>query len=150
MLTDPYRRFHLSLCEHTGAVVFWQHRSYTFTGTLERCEAAYRTAQLHNLGAGWWSVVSLLVMNWVALISNWSAVRGVRELAKQPPAAGYVPAAARRRVGTATRRAPRTATGTGSGGRRGPIHPVFPRKDADRPLHAVFINGGSVFHLMYL
>ena len=92
MLTDPYRRFHLSLCEHTGAVVFWQHRSYTFTGTLEQCEAAYRTAQLHNLGAGWWSVVSLLVMNWVALISNWSAVRGVRELAKQPPAAGYVPA----------------------------------------------------------
>jgi Protein of unknown function (DUF2510) len=91
-LTDPYRRFHLRLSEHTGAVIFWQHRSYTFTGTLEQCEAAYRTAQLHNLGAGWWSVVSLLVMNWVALISNWSAIRGVRTLATQPPAAGYVPA----------------------------------------------------------
>ena len=75
-MTDPYRRFHLRLCEHTGAVVFWQHRSYTFTGTLEQCEAAYRTAQLHNLWAGWWSVVSLLVMNWVALISNWSAISG--------------------------------------------------------------------------
>lgn len=37
--------------------------------------------------------MSLLVMNWVALISNWSAIRGVRRLATQPPAAGYVPAA---------------------------------------------------------
>ncbi|KLO43400.1 hypothetical protein ABW17_10080 [Mycobacterium nebraskense] len=92
VLTAPYGRFHVTLCEHTGAVFFWQHRRYTFTGTLEQCERAYRTAQLHNLGAGWWSVVSLLVMNWVALISNWSAIRGVRQLAEQPAAAGYVPA----------------------------------------------------------
>nr|WP_231984394.1 hypothetical protein [Mycobacterium sp. E342] len=34
-----------------------------------------------------WSVVSLLVMNWVALISNWTAIRHVRDLAAQPPAA---------------------------------------------------------------
>ncbi|ORB73070.1 DUF2510 domain-containing protein [Mycobacterium scrofulaceum] len=90
-MTDPYRRFQLSLTEHTGAVIFWQQRSYTFTGTLEQCERAYRTAQAHNLGAGWWSVVSLLVMNWVALISNWGAIRGVRKLAEQPPG-GQIPA----------------------------------------------------------
>ncbi|WP_156764500.1 MULTISPECIES: hypothetical protein [unclassified Mycobacterium] len=46
-MTDPYRRFQLRLSEHTGAVIFSQHRSYTFTGTVEQCEAAYRTAQLH-------------------------------------------------------------------------------------------------------
>lgn len=84
-MTDPHRRFQLTLTEHTGAVIFWQQRSYTITGTLEQCERAYRTAQAHNLEAGWWSVVSLLVMNWVALISNRSAIRGVRELAEQPP-----------------------------------------------------------------
>ncbi len=148
-MTDPYRHFQLRLSEHTGAVVFWQHRSYTFTGTLGQCEAAYRTAQLHNLGAGWWSVVSLLVMNWVALISNWSAIRGVRQLAAQPSAAAYAPAPpaplAPRRGGIPTRRGPGTAIGTGPGGRRGPINPGFPRKDADRPLHAVFINGGTLF-----
>ncbi|OBI12958.1 DUF2510 domain-containing protein [Mycobacterium sp. E2497] len=51
-MTDPYRRFQLRPSEHTGAVIFSQHRSYTFTGTVEQCEAAYRAAQPRNRGAG--------------------------------------------------------------------------------------------------
>ena len=84
-MTDPYRRFSVRLYEHTGAVILWHQRTLTFTGTLEQCEQAYRKAQLHCLLAGWWSVVSLLVMNWVALISNYNAIRQVRALARQAP-----------------------------------------------------------------
>lgn len=91
-MTYPYRQFTLRLTEHIGAVVMFQQRSYTFTGTLEQCESAYRSAQTHNLLAGWWSVLSLLVMNWAALISNWTAIRQVRRQAAQPPMAGYAPA----------------------------------------------------------
>lgn len=52
-MTDPYRQFSIRLTEHIGAVIFWQQRSYAFTGTLDQCERAYRTAQTHNLLAGW-------------------------------------------------------------------------------------------------
>ncbi|OBF63340.1 hypothetical protein A5753_12565 [Mycobacterium sp. 852002-51971_SCH5477799-a] len=91
-MTYPYRQFTLRLTEHIGAVVMFQQRTYTFTGTLEQCERAYRSAQTHNLVAGWWSVLSLLAMNWAALISNWTAIRQVRRLAGQPPPAGHIPA----------------------------------------------------------
>jgi len=90
-VTYPFRQFSLRLTEHIGAVVMFQQRTYTFTGTLEQCERAYRSAQTHNLLAGWWSVLSLLAMNWAALISNWTAIRQVRRLAEQPFAAGYAP-----------------------------------------------------------
>ncbi|WP_244975549.1 DUF2510 domain-containing protein [Mycobacterium kubicae] len=78
--------YHLSLIEHIGAVIFFSQRSYTVTGTLEQCEQAYRRAQTHNLAAGWWSVMSLLLLNWIALFSNHSAIRKVRALALQPHA----------------------------------------------------------------
>jgi hypothetical protein len=52
-----------------------------------RRERVYRDAQRHDLPAGWWSLISLLVMNWVALVCDPSAVGQV-----QP--AGY-PAAVR-------------------------------------------------------
>ncbi|MCV7096791.1 DUF2510 domain-containing protein [Mycobacterium kubicae] len=78
--------YHLSLIEHIGAVIFFSQRSYTVTGTLEQCEQAYRRAQTHNLAAGWWSVMSLLLLNWIALFSNHSAIRKVRALAQQPHA----------------------------------------------------------------
>jgi Protein of unknown function (DUF2510) len=86
-VTDPSRHFSVRLAKHTGAVILWHHQRYTVTGTLEQCEEAYRSAQLHNMLAGWWSLVSVVVMNWVALISNFSAIRQVRKAAAQPWAA---------------------------------------------------------------
>ncbi|MGZ4528207.1 MAG: DUF2510 domain-containing protein [Mycobacterium sp.] len=83
-MTDPYRRFSIRLYKHTGAVILWNQQRYVVTGTLEQCESAYRGAQNHNLLAGWWSLVSVLVMNWIALISNLNAIRQVRRLAQQP------------------------------------------------------------------
>ncbi|MCV7030117.1 DUF2510 domain-containing protein [Mycobacterium sherrisii] len=88
-LPDPYRRFSVRLHHHTGALVLWHQRSYTCTGTLEQCEEAYRHAQMHCLLAGWWGLLSLLLMNPIALISNYTGIRRVRGLATQapPPAA---------------------------------------------------------------
>jgi uncharacterized iron-regulated membrane protein len=85
-LTDPYRQFSVRLHEHTGVVILWLQRSFNFTGTLEQCEQAYRKAQLHCALAGWWGLVSLFLMNPIALVSNYAAIRRVRKLAEQAPA----------------------------------------------------------------
>jgi Protein of unknown function (DUF2510) len=87
---DAARRFQIKLRRHTGAVLLWQQRTYTVTGTLEECERAYRAAQVHNVAFGWWSFVSILVMNWIALFTNINAMHQVRHFAKYP-AASYAP-----------------------------------------------------------
>ncbi len=56
--------------KHYGALMAWHHQTYTVTGTRTQCQQALRQAQVQNLLAGWWSPVSLLVMNWIALASN--------------------------------------------------------------------------------
>jgi hypothetical protein len=86
LLTDPYRRFSVRLHRHTGALILWHQSSFTFTGTLEQCEQAYRKAQLHCALAGWWGLVSFFLMNPIALVSNYLAIRQARGLATQPPA----------------------------------------------------------------
>ena len=88
--TDAARRFQIKLRRHTGAVLLWQQRTYVVTGTVEECERAYRAAQVYNLTVGWWSPLSIVVMNWVALFSNMSAMHHVRHIAKRP-AASYAP-----------------------------------------------------------
>ncbi|WP_370653081.1 MULTISPECIES: DUF2510 domain-containing protein [Mycobacterium] len=74
----PGRLFQLRLIEHIGALIFWQQRTTTVTGTLEQCEAAYRRTQTQNLCAGWWSPASILLFNWIAPFSNLSAIKRVR------------------------------------------------------------------------
>jgi hypothetical protein len=75
------RQFFLVLRKHTGMLVVMQTQTYRVQGTLEQCEAAYRSAQAHNLVAGWWGMFSLLFMNWIAIFSNMSAIGQVRRLA---------------------------------------------------------------------
>jgi hypothetical protein len=75
--------FRISLVKHTGMLVLWHNHSYRVTGTLAECERAYRSAQIHNLAAGWWSLTSALVMNWVSLVSNALAIRKLRRVAQQ-------------------------------------------------------------------
>jgi hypothetical protein len=41
--------------KHTGLVIAWYNRRFTVTGTFAQCEAAIKSAQVHNLAAGWWS-----------------------------------------------------------------------------------------------
>lgn len=80
-LSNPYAQHQLKLIRHTGALILWQQRTYVVSGTREQCEAAYKSAQTYNLLVGWWSLVSLLAMNWIALISNFNAIRRVRAAA---------------------------------------------------------------------
>lgn len=87
-MSYPGDRYYLRLIKHTGALIFWQQQSYTVTGNLQECEAAYRSAQTHNLVAGWWSLLSAFLMNWIALLSNMSAIRKVRTMARGGPGAG--------------------------------------------------------------
>ncbi|WP_117406731.1 hypothetical protein [Mycobacterium marinum] len=58
-------------------------QNYTVTGTLDHCEAAIRDAQQHNLTMGWWSITSVLVMNWIALLDNRKARNNLRRQAIQ-------------------------------------------------------------------
>lgn len=77
----------ISLVKHTGMLMLWHNRSYRVCGTLSECERAYRSAQIHNLTAGWWSPTSALLMNWVSLLTNALAIRKLRRIAQQSPTA---------------------------------------------------------------
>jgi hypothetical protein len=91
---SPGDRYYIRLLKHTGALILWHQQSFAVTGTLQECEAAYRSAQTHNLLAGWWSMVSLFLMNWIALFSNMSAIRKVRAMAREGTGTNIQPAVA--------------------------------------------------------
>jgi hypothetical protein len=78
--------FQVSTTTHTGALVFWFNQRRTVTGTYEQCEAALRSAQTHCLVLGWWSFLSILIMNWIALSSNSSARKKLAADAQQAQA----------------------------------------------------------------
>jgi hypothetical protein len=74
--------------KHTGMLLMSQTRAFTVRGTLDQVQAVYKSAQTHNLLAGWWGVFSLFVLNPVALIGNahqWTRVkRAAEDLAVHP------------------------------------------------------------------
>lgn len=74
-------RFSMQLTEHTGALIFWSQRRITVVGNLGECDAAFRRTQTHCLLVGWWSLLSILLMNWIAIFGNQSAIRSVRRQA---------------------------------------------------------------------
>ncbi|MBB5163566.1 hypothetical protein [Mycobacterium sp. AZCC_0083] len=84
--------FQVRVMKHTGALVLWINQSSTVTGTYSQCDAAIRSAQLHCLLVGWWSPVSLLLLNWIALLVNVSARKTLQRSATQAHGQiGYVP-----------------------------------------------------------
>ncbi len=85
----PEPLFQIGLLKHTGALIFWHQQTSRYTGTLQQCEQAYKDAQTHCLLAGWWSLGSLVVLNWIALFSNMRAIRQVRALAQNPHSYGH-------------------------------------------------------------
>ncbi len=56
--------------KHTGMLILWQDSTSTTEGSFEEITEAYRSAQQHCLLAGWWSISSVLVLNWYSLIKN--------------------------------------------------------------------------------
>lgn len=69
------RIFQVRTTTHTGGLVFWFSQSRTVTGTHAECAAALSSAQTHNVIFGWWSLLSLLFMNWIAIGENYVARR---------------------------------------------------------------------------
>ena len=84
--------FQVRVMKHTGALILWINQGSTVTGTYSQCDAAIRAAQLHCLLVGWWSPVSLFLMNWIALLVNFSARKTLQRNASQAHAqVGYAP-----------------------------------------------------------
>lgn len=90
-LTGNQPLFAVRIRKHTGAVVLMFNQTYTVTGTLAQCEAALDNALLHNLLAGWWSVTSVLVWNWLALLENHNARKRLRRQAAEQAHAAPAP-----------------------------------------------------------
>lgn len=80
--------FQVRVVKHTGLVVMWQNQRYTVTGNYAYCLAAIRDAQQHNLAAGWWSLTSAVLFNWIALIANYNAKTKLQQSASQIPGMG--------------------------------------------------------------
>lgn len=81
--TGDQRLFQVRIRKHTGAIILMFNQTYTITGTFAQCEAALRNALLHNLLAGWWSIASVLIWNWVAILDNHSARKHLHRQAAQ-------------------------------------------------------------------
>lgn len=78
--------FQVTTMTHTGALVMFVNQRQVVTGTHEQCRAALRRAQIHNLTLGWWSFLSIMIMNWVAIAHNWNARSKLEDQAKQAQA----------------------------------------------------------------
>jgi hypothetical protein len=75
--------YQVTVTRHTGLLIMWWNQRNTITGTYAQCEAAIDDARTYCLIAGWWSLASLLVWNWVSLVQNASARRSLRQLVAQ-------------------------------------------------------------------
>jgi len=75
--------FQVTTMSHIGAVIFWFNQRQVVRGTYAQCDAALRSAQTQNLLVGWWSVLSILVLNWVAIVYNSNARRQLNKDAEQ-------------------------------------------------------------------
>ncbi|SUA31547.1 transmembrane protein [Mycolicibacterium fortuitum] len=78
--------FQVTAMTHIGALIFWFNQRRTVTGTFDQCDAALRSAQTQNLLLGWWSFLSILIMNWNALALNMSARSKLKQEAEQAQA----------------------------------------------------------------
>jgi hypothetical protein len=67
---------------HTGMLLMSQTRTLTVRGTLEQIKTVYSSAQTHNLLAGWWGVISLFILNPVALVGNAHQMTRVKRAAE--------------------------------------------------------------------
>jgi hypothetical protein len=72
-------QYRIQLTRVTSFIFMTQWSTTTCTGDLARLEAAARSARVHNLLLGWWSITGL-IRTPMALAQNASAIRRVRDL----------------------------------------------------------------------
>lgn len=75
--------FEVRVTQHVGFGVAWWQQVRTVRGTYQQCADALRQAQILNLTVGWWSFLSLLIMNWIAIAENASAQKALKGQAAQ-------------------------------------------------------------------
>jgi hypothetical protein len=68
--------------KHTGMLLVSQTRTLNVRGTLEQVTTVYKSVQTHNLLAGWWGLISLFILNPVALIGNAHQMTRVKRTAE--------------------------------------------------------------------
>lgn len=78
--------FRVTTMSHIGALVFWYNQRRVVRGTYEQCDAALRSAQTQNFIVGWWSLLSILLLNWIALLHNSAARRQLKRDVQQAEA----------------------------------------------------------------
>jgi hypothetical protein len=78
--------FQVTTMTHIGALILWFNQRRTVQGTYAQCDAALRSAQTQNLIVGWWSFLSILILNWVALIHNSQSRKKLDQDAQQAQA----------------------------------------------------------------
>ncbi len=78
--------FQVTTMSHIGALIVWFNQHRTVQGTYAQCDAALRSAQTQNLIVGWWSLLSILILNWVALIHNSQSRKKLNQDAQQAQA----------------------------------------------------------------
>ena len=66
--------YEVRVVKHTGMVIAWWQQTYTVRGSYDQCLRAIREAQNMNLLLGWWSILSLVLFNWVAIFQNVAAL----------------------------------------------------------------------------
>lgn len=82
---QPYQPgpvFQAKFRRHTGLLIIAQWQDSYATGTYDQIRQAYRAAQTHNLLAGWWGLISLLIYNWIALFGNMSEMSRIKQQAR--------------------------------------------------------------------
>lgn len=80
----PGQRYFLNLRRHTGMLILWQTRRGRFEGSYEALKREYAAAQRHNLLFGWWSISSIILMNWLTLFQNYRAMQQLNRMVAGP------------------------------------------------------------------
>lgn len=78
--------FEVTAMTHIGALIFWFTQRRTVRATYAQCDSVLRSAQTQNLLVGWWSPLSLLLLNWIAIGHNSSARKQLRQDLQQAQA----------------------------------------------------------------
>jgi hypothetical protein len=76
VLTYPgEQQYKVETSKHTGVLVLWVNRQTAVTGTYEQCRAQIMRSLIHCLVLGWWSILSLVFFNWLAIVQNLLALK---------------------------------------------------------------------------
>jgi hypothetical protein len=69
------QQYKVETAKHTGMLVLYLNQQSAFTGTYEQCRAQIKRSLIHCVVLGWWSILSLVFFNWLAIAQNLAALK---------------------------------------------------------------------------